>query len=178
MLGNSSIISSIISKTNFTSNLNVTTPNPVITFQGSVYTGFNILDLEALSALTRTPLIQIRNFAAVIRFNGCTLVVMNYIEFSTPRLSTIKPTPVLPSSFAVTEDVDAASALLRVYLGDNAYMNVSTNASLTVFSPTYIEADTENSPTIKNYGKITLDGSKLDLFGTVQWLSLGAYHLR
>lgn len=168
--GNSSVVDSIISRANVTTFPNDTAPrNPLVTFHGNVYTGFDVFDLEALSALTRTSLLQIRNFPAVVRFDGCTLVILKSIEFSTPRLSTIQSSSSSqfsspPLVYRDGGDKDAASDLLRVYLSDGAYVNVTSNATLTIYSPTYLEADTETSPTIVNHGEITLDGSKLDLF--------------
>ena len=185
--GNSSVIDSVISRANITGSRDEEggTPNPVITFYGNVYTGFDVLDLKALSALTKTSILQIRTFPAVVRFDGCTIVVLKTIEFSTPRLSTIQAPP---SQFSYGgsgaflsrdedggDDDSAATTtdLLRVYLSSGAYVNITANASMTIYSPTYFEADSESEPTLVNHGEITLDGSKLDLFEEFNGLPSG-----
>lgn len=183
--GNSSVIDSVISRANITGSRHDEeggAPNPVITFYGNVYTGFDVLDLEALSALTKTSILQIRTFPAVVRFDGCTIVVLKTIEFSTPRLSTIQAPPSFSyggSGAFLSRDEDggdddsAATDLLRVYLSSGAYVNITANASMTIYSPTYLEADSETEPTLVNHGEITLDGSKLDLFEKFNGLPSG-----
>ena len=43
-------------------------------------------------------------------------------------------------------------------LSSGAYVNITANASMTIYSPTYFEADSESEPTLVNHE--TPDGSK------------------
>jgi predicted outer membrane repeat protein len=183
---NSSIVDSVIAKANVTEY----SQNPKVTFLDNVYTGFNIFDLEALAQFSKNDLLRLHSFPAVIGVDGCTLEVKSAMEFSTPRVSTVPPydnhnnfigTIVVEKDDPKTKSKGVGSVsgdgaiddMLTVHLSQDALINITTEGSLTIYSPTYVKAETETSPTIKNSGVITLDGSKLGLLKKINTLPSG-----
>ncbi len=145
---------------------------PRLTFLGNLYTGFNVLNSADIKKFSRIAYFHLIDFPARIVLDGVGIIIANSLEFSTPRVSEIS-TPdswfMPPGAYSDSDDpASATKEILNVVLYNDAFINVTEEAQLTVYSPTFIEAQTGTSRALENHGQITLDGSKLGLIKQIE----------
>ena len=114
---------------------------PRVTFLANVYTGFDIFNAEELEKVSKSFYFHLLKFPARLIFDGIGIIIAKSLELSTPRVSQAFQPSVHVSPFDNgDENLSSEKMTLNVQVYNDAFINITEEASMAVYSHTFIEA--------------------------------------